>query len=123
MLYWAEGYKAGRTVDFVNSDPRMVKIFVDCLRIIYQVTESRFSVQLYCYVNQEPNNLIDFWSELTGIPKKQFIKPYVRKDFKSEKSGKMLKGVVHIRYNDLRLYQQIMQDIGKISTGLLAGIV
>lgn len=118
MLYWAEGFKAGKVVDFVNSDPNMVKIFVRCMRIIYRVTETRFSIQLYCYSNQQPEKLITFWSKLTAIPKKQFIKPYVRHDFKLEKLGKMPHGVIHIRYSDLRLYQQIMKDIGKISEEL-----
>src|SRR3989344_2417968 len=35
MLYWAEGYKGSEsncTVDFANSDPLMIKIFIKFLR-------------------------------------------------------------------------------------------
>ena len=118
MLYWAEGYKAGRLVDFVNSDSKMITIFPKCLRNIYRVTDKRISIQLYCYSNQKPQELIDYWSKLMGIPKNQFIKPYVRSDFKVEKIGKMPYGVIHLRYADRRLHEQIMEDIGKITQSL-----
>ncbi len=118
MLYWAEGYKAGKMMDFVNSDPKMISIFVRCMRKIYRVSESRFSIQLYCYANQNPSNLISFWSNLASIPTNQFIKPYVRHNFKLKKTHKMPHGVVHIRYSDRRLYEQIMRDIDKICSDL-----
>lgn len=118
MLYWAEGYKAGKTVDFVNSDPKMIQVFLRSLREIYFINETRLSLQLYCYSNQNPDSLIEYWSGLTNISQGQFIKPYVREDFKEEKSSKMPYGVIHLRYNDRRLYEQIMADIGKIAEEL-----
>ena len=62
MLYWAEGYKAQPAVDFANSNPKMVKIFLMCLRDIYQVNEQRIKIFLYCYSNQNLDTLIEFWS-------------------------------------------------------------
>lgn len=118
MLYWAEGYKAQPAVDFANSDSKMVKIFLKCLREIYQVNEQRIKVFLYCYSNQDPSVLIKFWSDSLNIPQSQFCKPYVRSDFNPKKSGKMTHGLIHIRYRDRRLHEQIMQDIDKISTQL-----
>lgn len=112
MLYWGEGYKSERAsfVDFANSDPSMVKVFVNFLRKIYKLNESKFRVLLYCYADQNVPNLIRFWSELTGIPKKQFTKPYVRKDFRGDKR-KMPYGLVHIRYIDKKLLLDIKRLI------------
>ena len=115
VLYWGEGYKTTKSkgIDFANSDPEMVSIFIKFLRNLYRVDEKRFRVLLYCYANQDVKSLIKFWSKLTSISKKQFTKPYVRKDFR-EGARKMKYGMVHIRYADKKLFLSIMKSIGEI---------
>jgi predicted DNA-binding protein YlxM (UPF0122 family) len=112
MLYWAEGYKSekGASVDFANSDPRMIKVFISFLRSVYRLDENRLRVSLYCYSNQKISSLVDFWSELTNIPKNQFTKPYVRKDFRE--NGRVMKyGLVHIRYSDKKMLIDLMKKM------------
>lgn len=114
MLYWAEGYKSinANWVDLANSDPRMISVFLNFLRTTYEVDERKFRVLLYCYANQDVLKLINFWSRLTKIPSKQFIKPYVRKDFR-EGVRKMEKGMIHVRYIDKKLLLDIKGRIEK----------
>src|SRR4030042_997686 len=112
MLYWAEGSKMNSekrilTVDFTNSNPLMVKLFLKFLRRICRVDEKRLRVLLYCYNDQNIEYLKKFWHKITNINLKQFTKPYIRKDFLPEKSGKMKYGLVHIRYCDKKLLIQI----------------
>ncbi len=112
MLYWAEGYKSDNSsfVDFANSDPAMVKVFMNFIRGAYKVSEGKFRVLLYCYSDQDVNSLVSFWSKLTGIPRSRFVKPYVRPDFR--KGGrKMEHGLVHIRYIDKKLLLEIKKLI------------
>lgn len=47
MLYWAEGAKTGHIVDFTNSDPQLIGLFVTFLRRICGVAEPRLRVLLY----------------------------------------------------------------------------
>lgn len=116
MLYWGEGVKATKhIVDFVNSNQKMALIFLNMLRKIYQIKESKLRILLYCYANQDTNKLIHYWSELLQIPRKQFIKPYVRQDYDPLKTNKMPHGLVHIRYCDKKLFSQIMQEIDIIA--------
>lgn len=119
ILYWSEGYKTVRSsgIDFANSDADMIAIFVKFLRVIYRVDEKRFRVLLYCYTNQDIISLVKFWSKLTGISKKQFTKPYIRKDFRKD-GRKMEYGMVHIRYADKKLFLSIMESIEKIKKKL-----
>lgn len=112
MLYWTEGSKMNSekrmlTVDFTNSNPSMIKLFLQFLRKICRVDEKRLRVLLYCYADQDIEDLKNFWHKITGINPKQFIKPYIRKDFLPEKRGKMKYGLVHIRYSDKKLLLQI----------------
>lgn len=115
MLYWGEGYKGNKerpshTVDFANSDPDMIMLFLKFLRNTFVLEESKFRVLLYCYSDQNIPELINFWSNGTLIPKIQFIKPYVRGDFRIG-AKKMKYGLVHIRYHDKKLLLEIMKMI------------
>ncbi len=114
MLYWAEGYKSKNAgwVDLANSDPKMIEVFMNFLRKTYEVDERKFRVLLYCYADQNVQKLINFWSGLTGVPSRQFTKPYIRKDFKKD-GRKMEYGMIHVRYIDKKLLLDIKDRIGK----------
>ena len=113
MLYWAEGYKGNDSVsavDFANSDPLMIQIFIKFLRLVFKPDEKRFRIYLYCYSNQNIESLIKFWGKIAKIPKTQFSKPYIRTDFK-ENGRKMKYGMIHIRYHDKKLLLEIKSMI------------
>ena len=105
MLYWAEGFQTDYAdmVDFANSKPEMISLFLNFLRKICGVAESKIRIYLYCYANQDIKELINFWSKMLRLPPKSFTKPYVRNDFDKSKIGKMKYGLVHIRYHDKKL--------------------
>jgi transposase len=113
MLYWAEGYKnlgkktRGGTIDLGNSDPKMIRLFLKFLRGICGVDENRLRVRLYCYANQNVDSIKKYWSKITGIPLKQFMRPYIREDFSPDKINKMKYGLAHIVYSDKKLFLQI----------------
>ena len=107
-LYLGEGGKSQNwIIDFSNSDPIIIKIFVKFLRDICGIRENKLRVLLYCYKNQNINELITFWNKITKISKSQFTKPYVRNDFNPNKENKMKFGLVHIRYSDKKLFSLI----------------
>lgn len=118
MLYWAEGAKSfnsrNYTVDFANSDPLMIKLFIKFLKNIYQIDESRLRCLIYCYPSHKTETLTNYWSKLTKIPSRQFQKPYIRKDGGNIRD-KMEHGLVHIRYSDKRLLKLILKEIKQLS--------
>jgi len=108
MLYWGEGYKSEKAtfVDFANSDPEMISVFLRFLRGTYELDPRKFRILLYCYSSQNVELLIRFWSRLTGIPPRQFTKPYIRGDFKPD-GRKMEHGLIHVRYIDKKLLLEL----------------
>ena len=113
MLYWAEGYKgkiSNTTIDFANSDPLMIKLFLQFFRLIFKPDEKKIRIYLYCYANQNVKEFTNFWSKLTRVPKARFLKPYVRSDFR-EDGRKMKHGMVHVRYHDKKLLLEIKSMI------------
>ena len=112
MLYWAEGLKKGDGIDFANSDPDMIKLFLKFLRRICGVGEKRLRLYLYAFEDQSIDRLRHFWNKITQIPISQFTKVYVRKvDVNSSNSRRMPYGVVHIRYYDKKLLQAVLSWI------------
>ncbi len=118
MLYYGEGAKTKNTVDFANSDPRIVSIFLKFLRKICGVEEGRLRFYLYCFSDQNPQELIEFWSQVLKVSKDSFTKPYVREVYKNL-HRRMPYGVLHVRYSDLRLLKRILDLSLKMSENLL----
>ncbi len=107
MLYFGEGAKSGTTVDFANSDPATLKIFISFLRKICRIDEKRLRLYLYCFSDQNPSKLISFWSKTLNVRIRNFTKPYIRKIGKNLRRT-MIRGVLHIRYSDKRLLGEIL---------------
>jgi hypothetical protein len=118
MLYYGEGAKTKNTVDFANSDPRIVRIFLKFLRQICGVEEDRLRFYLYCFSDQNPQELIEFWSRDLKASKASFTKPYVREVYRNL-HRRMPYGVLHVRYSDLRLLKRILDLSLKMSENLL----
>ncbi|HAM42136.1 MAG TPA: hypothetical protein DDX89_08810 [Candidatus Omnitrophica bacterium] len=109
MLYWAEGRKTGCLVEFSNSEPRLIALFLTFLRRVCGIAESRLRIHVYAYVDQDINQLKNFWSQITGVPLEQFTKPFVRQLTPNVSRRKMRWGLVNVRYSDTRLLRLILQ--------------
>ena len=121
MLYWAEGTKSRKSnmVDFVNSDPDMIKLFLKFLRQICGVKEERLRVYLYSYSYQKIDKTRNYWSEITGISKDQFLKPYIREGNPNLSGRKLPYGLIHVRYSDKRLLELILSWIEESKSDIL----
>jgi hypothetical protein len=117
MMYWAEGTLRGNSVDFANSNPDMIKIFLKFLREICGIKEERLRIYLYAYSYQNIEILKRYWGKVTKISLNQFTKPYIREGNLNLSQRKMLYGLVHIRYNDKRLLELIKNWINEYIEG------
>ncbi|MCX5698750.1 MAG: hypothetical protein NTX01_03530 [Candidatus Omnitrophica bacterium] len=119
MLYWAEGTLKGQTVDFVNSNPDMIRIFLKFLRQVCGVDNRRLRLYLYTYPYLDLENTKNYWKNVAGIPLNQFTKPYVRKGNLNLSNRKLPYGLVHIRYNDKKLLIVIKSWIENYKNSIL----
>lgn len=73
-LYWAEGSKKQRKVEFCNSDPNLLVLMIDWLRICFSIDTER----LRCRVGindihkTREHEVKLYWSKITGVPLAQF---------------------------------------------------
>lgn len=105
MLYWSEGEKNRRTIAFVNSDPTMIKTFLFLFRKSFKVNESKFRAQLHLHTYHDKTKQLCYWSNLTGIPKKQFYVYNKPNTGINKKDG--YPGCLSVRYYDVTIAMEI----------------
>jgi hypothetical protein len=71
MLYWAEGCKGA--FNFVNSDGRMVDLYVKILVKIFGIEKERIVPTMRIYSQMDKNKCLDYWSKIVGLPKDRFF--------------------------------------------------
>lgn len=110
LLYWAEGSKhaAVSGVIFVNTDPVMMKLFIELLRKTYHLDENKFRVRIHLHYYHEKKTLLKFWSELLNIPQTQFATPYLKPRSKKKRFRKNSKGICLLRYGDSNIRREIL---------------
>jgi len=107
MLYWAEGAKNSSGINFSNSDPRMIQVFLSFLRKICGIDNNRLRVHLYTYSDQNLGKIKTYWQNIVEISPSQFNKPYIRKNNLNKSGRKLIHGLIQIRYNDKKLLEAI----------------
>lgn len=72
-LYWAEGAKEkskGSRLEFCNSDPEMIKLFLRWIKTIMKVSDESIRLSIYIHKNNEERikEVQKYWSQVTGFP-------------------------------------------------------
>lgn len=70
LLYWCEGSKDYyKGVYFANSDPRLVKTFLQLFRESFDLNEKRFRACVHLHQYHNSMKQLKFWSDITKFPK------------------------------------------------------
>ncbi|MSU75154.1 MAG: hypothetical protein EXS55_01415 [Candidatus Magasanikbacteria bacterium] len=121
MLYLGEGFKKRSTIALGNSNPRILSMFVQLVREIYQLQESKFRCFLYLRADQDQEKEKKFWSKILHIPLSQFRKSQHDKRTLGKKTWKGYHGVCAVYCYDatiekrLTILQQLLLE--KILSG------
>lgn len=82
-LYWAEGFKNKHEhrLGFCNSDPKMIKFYINWLQEVFDVDKKDIVLRLTINDSyREKTKIIEkYWSEITDIPTSQFSKTFYQK--------------------------------------------
>jgi hypothetical protein len=119
MLYWGEGAKTGNSIKFANSDPEMIKIFLNFLRNICGIHEKRLKLLMHIYPDQDEDGLRKFWSSMTKVSKKQFYRSHIHKGKKGTYKNKSRYGTLAINYSDKKLLNTLLSWIEQYKKRLI----
>jgi hypothetical protein len=110
-LYWAEGSKKERwSAKFCNSDPRIISLMMRFFREICSVCEEKFRAYLQVHSNISETKAKIFWSKISGIPLRQFIKTQtmISRSSKFRRLPNTLPdGTFSVRISDVNLVNRI----------------
>ena len=107
-LYAGEGAKRVGTLKFANSDPRMIASYLWWLRRFFEIDESRLRMRLYLHEGLDLEAALEFWSELTGIPRSQFGRPYRAVPDPSIRQSKHPMGCPSVAYSCTETHRLVM---------------
>jgi len=115
-LFWGEGSKRNlHAVRLGNSDPALVKKFIDFLVNIYRIEKTRIRFQLLIYNDLNTNKLIAFWTKYLAVKNSQFFKTTI---LKRRGNGTYLKkmqyGVILVHFGNMKLRNLICSQIANI---------
>lgn len=83
VAYWCEGSKAkpwapSESVSFINSDPRLIQLFLRWLERLGYGTED-LSCNISIHENADLDAAASYWQDVTGISREQFGRPTLKR--------------------------------------------
>ncbi len=123
MLYWAEGSKEREKatgIKFSNSDPQMIKLFLEWLHIICRIPLKDIYFEIYLHknaVNRE-KEVQNYWMRMTNSPLSQFQKIIWKKHNLNPKRKNIGKNY----YGQLRICVRKSSAFNRKISGWIEGI-
>ncbi len=128
LVYWCEGTKSIRQnrgnpvqIEFVSSDPLLIKLFVEFLRSTLKVKENKLRGRLQIHGVNNKEKAEKYWSKISGIPISQFQKPIIKKtNIVHRFNYNILEyGTFIVRYGSKEKYNELIQMITDLKRNLL----
>lgn len=97
-LYIGEGSKSYEDVRIINSNPEIIKLAVHWFKKICKIDNKNFTLTIHLYPDNNINQCLKYWSNLTSIPLNQFRKSQIdKRENKSwKKKSKLPYGTAHL---------------------------
>lgn len=114
-LYWAEGSK--RDFGLSNTDPELIRLFVDGLREVFNITDDRLRISVRTYEDLDVEKCLNFWSAIVKIDKEKFVSVDI---LAGKKKGKLAYGMCRVRVTKGALLLKKIVGINKAMVAILS---
>lgn len=109
MLYIAEGSKKHERFHFSNSDPYLVKFFIDWVIRFGKIERKDLKLRLYIHRVYADENCESFWSEFLSMPRSQFLKTVFKPSSHTKKKNERYKGCIRVEAPGSEFYWKVMK--------------
>ncbi len=109
IIYWCEGakYPASNRLALTNSDPDLIRTFLELLRKGFSLDNTKLRVHLQIHANQNYEKLKQYWVDRLSIQGGLFIKPTIT-SLNGKKHRAQYYGTCTVRYQDYRLQLKLI---------------
>lgn len=119
-LYWGEGSKSEKgsvSLNFSNSDPFMVSVYMRFVREVLKIPEMRIRAGIHIYPSISVEGARKFWSKTTKLPEDRFyiITQVSRASQNKRPFNTLPYGTVVIKINNRRQFYKVK--------GMMKGII
>ncbi len=104
-LYWGEGTK--RELNLINSDPDLLRVFVECL-LELGVTREMLRITIRIYEDMSEKDSRKYWARVLGVTEKNIIGVNV---LKGKKKGKLKYGMCRVRVTKGEQYFKLIMSM------------
>lgn len=108
-LYWAEGTK--KDFSLTNSDPEMIRVFINILRSTFSVKNEDIKVSIRLYEDLVKEEVIKFWSGIVGFDLTNKVQVTI---LSGRKVGKLKFGMCRVRVRKSGLLLKTIFAINKL---------
>src|SRR3989344_496318 len=97
ILFLSRGAQSKKgACEVTNSDPYLIAFMVKWFESIFAISPKTLKIRLNIYSQQDDLKLKKFWSQITGIPTKNFGKSFVKPVNKDYKKNNLYYGTAQI---------------------------
>jgi len=120
MLYWAEGSKSRNAAELVNADAGMLRMFLRFIERYYDVTPSRTTFSVNCFMNNglSLDEIEAWWLEQLDLPRTCLRKAIVNRPSSASRRRRhriLLHGTGRLAVNSTFVVQSIYGGIQEIA--------
>jgi transcriptional regulator with XRE-family HTH domain len=115
-LYAGEGAKTPGAVSMANTNPLLLRLFVDWLRRNFDIEEDRLRARLYLHQGLDIDEATAYWSAVTSISERQFQRPYRAVADPSRRRTKHERGCLTIVYHCSVTHRRVMASVAAITS-------
>lgn len=115
-LYWGEGNKKNKmAVRLGNTDPALIKKFLEFLKTLYVVDDARVRFGLQIFNDMDPDRALAFWCKHLGVKRNKFGKTTVTEPRGKGSYGQKTKyGVLTIYVSNTKLRNLLNSEIERL---------
>jgi len=117
-LYWGEGTKASKTsIKLGNTDPALVRKFVDFLLKFYGINKRRLRFGLQIFGDMDTNTAVKYWMRSLNISRGQFYPKIIITPHRGigNYRKKTRYGVLTVYFNNRKLRDILCNAIDKVA--------
>lgn len=108
MLYLGEGLKTKSGLGLGNSDPLILKFFVNILIKNYNVDIDKIKCALHLRADQNPEKLKRYWSKQLNLPLTNFTSPSIDKRTAGRPTFNTYNGVCVVQCGNIALQRKLL---------------
>lgn len=105
LLYWGEGSKTDGRVAFTNSDPMMIRVFMQLLRRCFDLDETKWRAVIHLHSYHDEVKQKRFWQSITVISANNVT--IYKKPNSGQNTRANYPGCITVRYYDKNLFYQL----------------